>query len=128
MTNNKNTTLSKNEIFVNEIVFYNRDNISLLGFVQQGKKYAEAEYIISRAHLYTLLLANGKSGREVKRHIEQLFATPHQVPATINLIDMMGTTQALEAKEITLSKAENNANLLYVKAVDSAATTRKFFY
>lgn len=128
MTNNKNTTLSKNEIFVNEIVFYNRDNISLLGFVQQGKKFVETEYIISRAHLHTLLLANGKSGREVKRHIEQLFATPHQVPATINLIDMMGTTQALEAKEITLSKAENNANLLYVKAVDSAATTRKFFY
>ena len=76
MTNNKNTTLSKNEIFVNEIVFYNRDNISLLGFVQQGRKYAEAEYIISRAHLNTLLLNNGRSGREVKRHIEQLFATP----------------------------------------------------
>lgn len=128
MTNNKNTTLSKNEVFVNEIVFYSRDNISLLGFMQQGRKYVETEYIISRAHLNTLLLANGKSGREVKRSIEQLFATPHQVPATINLIDMLGTTQVLEAKEIVLNKAKGNTSLLYVQAIDSSATARKFFF
>lgn len=127
MASNKNTTLIKREVFVNEIVFYNRDNISLLGFMQQGKAFTETEYIISRHHLKTLLNTNEKQGLEIQRRIADLFATPHAVPATINLIDLFGTTQVLQANELLLSRpAEDIEGLVHIQGVNTSS--RKFFF
>lgn len=127
MTSNKNTTLTKREVFVNEIVFYNRDNISLLGFMQKGRAFNETEYIISRQHLHTLLNANGKQGLEIQRRIADLFATPHAVPATVNLIDLFGTTQILQANEMLLSQpAEEIEGLVHIQGINTSS--RKFFF
>lgn len=127
MSSNKNTTLTRSEVFVNEIVFYNCDNVSLLGFMQKGKAFQETEYIISRHHLYTLLNANAKQGLEIQRRIENLFATPHAVPATVNLIDMFGTTQVLQANEMLLSlPAEDIEGLVHIQGVNTSS--RKFFF
>lgn len=127
MTSNKNTTLTKREVFVNEIVFYNRDNVSLLGFMQRGSAYSETEYIISRQHLNTLLNANDKQGLEIQRRIAHLFTTPHAVPATLNLIDLFGTTQVLQANELLLSQpAEDIEGLIHIQGVNTSS--RKFFF
>ncbi len=102
MDTEMNTSLHKQEILVNEIVFCGRMSVSLLGFVHLGGKYTETEYVISRNDLKELLSQNGKMGRQLLRHIEQLFVQPHAEPATVNLIELFGTTQELKAAEITL--------------------------
>jgi hypothetical protein len=129
MTTNSHNTLTKAEIFVNEIVFNGRNDISLLGFVHHGGQFFETEYSIERTQLETLLTHTKTCGNEVLRRIEQLFAHPHAVPASINLIDLFGTTQALEAKQIVLT-AHNDTDsysTLQVETVKTGNTNRIFF-
>jgi hypothetical protein len=102
MTTDANNTFSKAEIFVNEVLFYGKDEIMLLGFLHDGGQFHETEYLISRNHLQTLLNANKRTGLEILWRIEELFVQPHQVPACINLVDVFGTTQVFDASEILL--------------------------
>ncbi|MCW5906329.1 MAG: hypothetical protein KIS94_00580 [Chitinophagales bacterium] len=111
----QNTAIRTNEIFVNEIVFYSRESISLFGFMHNDEEYVETEFLIERNQLQTLLSQNGKTGLEILWHIERLFVLPHEVPAGINLVEMFGTTQELKADEITLEVPvyeDENGNLL----------------
>ena len=119
--------LNEQKIYVNEIVFYSRSEVSLFGFIEQGGRYYETEYLIGRKNLQ-LLLSQSKEGVEILWHIEKLFVLPHQVPATINLVDLFGTTQMLEAGNIELEnpyykggndevRAEKRTGLLFVQAV-----------
>jgi|ERR1043165_2463794 hypothetical protein len=101
MTSTQNTTLAKREVYVNEITFQSRNEISLFGFIYEGGKYYETQYVISRKDLQ-MLLSSSKTGIELLWHIENLFMQPHQVPATLNLIDLFGTTQVFEASRIEL--------------------------
>lgn len=97
------TTIHTKEIFVNEIVFYSREGISLFGFIYNDEEYIETEVIIERNQLRELLSQNGKTGLEIWRQAEQLFVLPHKVPAGINLVEQYGTTQEFKANEIILA-------------------------
>lgn len=133
MVTNNTDTFIKTEVFVNEIVFYRHDEISLLGFVHDGGKFYETEFVISRNTLQTLLNGNKKAGAEIQWRIEQLFAEAHQSPAYINLVELFGTTQVLDAQEIVLEipafrklGAANERKTLFVNSVIPAAIkTRK---
>ena len=96
-----NSALTKHEIYVNEIVFYSRKNISLLGFIHHGAKFLKTEFVITRKDLQ-MLLSQTKTGIEILWRIENLFVQPHEVPATINLLDLFGITQVFEANHIEL--------------------------
>ena len=101
MTATTSTTFAKGEIYVNEIVFYSKDEVSLFGFLHEGGKFHETQFVIARNALQ-MLLSNNKPGIEILWHIENLFMQPHRVPACINLIDLFGTTQVFEAQNIEL--------------------------
>ncbi len=102
MNNTNNTgTLAKTEIYVNEISFLSREEIYLFGFIFQEGKFLETQYVIGR-HDLQMLLSGSKQGVEILWRIEELFVQPHQVPASINLIDLFGTTQVLEAQNIEM--------------------------
>jgi len=92
---------AKNEIYVNEIEFTAKDEVSLFGFIQDCGKFFETQYIISRKDLQ-ILLSQNRAGIEVLWQIEHLFAHPHSAPASLNLIDLFGTTQVFDACEIKL--------------------------
>ena len=130
-----NTTLTVQEILVNEIVFYSREEVSLFGFLHTGGKYHETEFVIARNTLQTLLSKSGQTGIEILWRMEQLFLHPHEVPAVINLIDVFGTTQELTAPEIKLEVpvyedesgelvAEKGLSLLFVEQVSGSAEAR----
>jgi len=95
--------LAKHEIYVNEIEFTHKDEVSLFGFLQHCGKFFETQYIISRKDLQILLSQNRPAGIEILWQIENLFAYPHSSPASLNLIDLFGTTQVFDACEIKLT-------------------------
>jgi len=128
-------TLNLQELLVNEVVFYSREEISLYGFIHRDNNYVETEYVISRNHLQMLLSQNGKTGIEILWRLEQLFVQPHEVPATLNLVELFGTTQELKAAGISLTlgeyETENEGEteddlmeLLFVNAVSTAPGVR----
>lgn len=112
-----NTAFAKREIYVNEIVFYSKHEVSLFGFMHDGGKFRETLFVIGRNALQ-MLLSNNKSGIEILWHIENLFVQPHQVPACINLIDLFGTTQVFEAQNIELDFPLSEDKTGGVKASD----------
>ena len=121
-----NTIFSKREVYVNEIVFYSKDEISLFGFFQNDNSFSETQYVISRNDLRRLL-SNNQAGLEILWRIENLFVVPHEVPATINLIDLFGITQVFEAESILIEApfTENEAplnELLFVSSVRQTNT------
>ncbi len=93
---------AKNEIYVNEIEFMDKDEVSLFGFIQECGKFFETQYIITRKDLQILLSQNKTAGIEILWQIENLFVYPHSAPASLNLIDLFGTTQVFDACEIKL--------------------------
>ena len=101
MINTDITQLTKREIFVSEIVFFSKDEISLFGFLQEHEAFFETQYIIARKD-FQLLLSHSCHGVELLWRIENLFVLPHQVPASLNLIDLFGTTLSFEAHNIRL--------------------------
>ena len=128
-------TLNLQELLVNEVVFYSSEEISLYGFIHRDNNYVETEYVISRNHLQMLLSQNGKTGIEILWRLEQLFVQPHEVPATLNLVELFGTTQELKAAGISLTlgeyETENEGEteddlmeLLFVNAVSTAPGVR----
>ena len=130
-----NTTFETSEIYVNEIVFYSKNEVSLFGFVHKGVKFHETQYVITRKDLQMLLSSN-KPGVEILWRIENIFVQPHQVPASINLIDLFGTTQFFEAQNIELVvpfyetetgelKPCRNHRLLFVETVIPYPSSRK---
>jgi len=92
---------AKHELYVNEIEFTYRDEVSLFGFLQDCGKFFETQYVISRKDLQ-ILLSQNKAGIEILWQIEHLFAGPHATPASLNLIDLFGTTQVFDTCEIQL--------------------------
>jgi hypothetical protein len=102
MLSNNASPLAKHEIYVNEIEFTHKDEVSLFGFLQHCGKFFETQYIISRKDLQ-ILLSQNKAGIEILWQIENLFAYPHSSPASLNLIDLFGTTQVFDACEIKLT-------------------------
>ena len=89
------------EIFVNEIEFYSKDEIYLFGFMHSSGKFHETRYSIERKQLQKLLSANKSIGMEILWQIEKLWLYPHSVPACINLVDLFGTTQVLSLQTHT---------------------------
>jgi len=135
MTTTDNHTFTKNEIYVNEIVFFSKEEVSLFGFLNQGEQFHETQYVIDRKDLQ-LLLSQNKTGIEILWHIENLFVLPHDVPATINLIDLFGTTQLFQADKIQLDipfykgedgelKPSETNDLFFVQEVVPLPGTRK---
>ena len=122
-----NTVFTKQEMYVNEIVFYSKTEVSLFGFVQACGNFLETEYVISRNDLQ-MLLSQTKTGIEILWHIESLFVLPHSVPASLNLVELLGTTQVFEAQNIELDVSytedeagelvpSRNLNVLFVDKV-----------
>lgn len=101
MNNQPTKVFAKNEIYVNEIVFYSKKSISLFGFLHRDAAFLQTEYVINRENLQTLLSQN-KTGIEILWDIENLFVLPHEVPATINLLNLFGMTQIFKADRIEL--------------------------
>lgn len=102
-TNHQNQpkTIPPCAVYVNEIAFTGSANATLSGFVHTCGNFFETEYIISQ-ELLKVLLRQSKTGREILQHIAQTFAEPHTVPVAVNLIELYGTTQVFEAKNIAL--------------------------
>ena len=135
MTTNNNHTFARNEIYVNEIVFFSKEEVSLFGFLNHEEQFHETQYVIGRKDLQ-LLLSQTKTGIETLWHIENLFVGPHEAPASLNLIDLFGTTQVFEANRIQLDipfyeredgelkPAENN-HLFFVQEVVPLPGARK---
>ncbi len=96
------TPFAKHEIYVNEIEFRSKEEVSLYGFLHDCGQFHETQYVISRKDLQTLLSQNKRAGVEILWMIENLFVQPHASPASLNLIDLFGTTQVFEAGEIKL--------------------------
>jgi len=128
MTTQNANPFTKHEIYVNEIEFRCAEEVLLYGFLHDCGKFFETQYVISRKDLQTLLSANKSTGIEILWRIEQLFLGPHQSPARLNLIDLFGTTQVLEAGEIKLDvpfyEAEdgelipcNHNDILFIESV-----------
>lgn len=92
---------AKHELYVNEIEFTCKEEVSLFGFLHDCGKFFETQYIISRKDLQ-ILLSQNKAGIEILWQIETLFAGPHAAPASLNLIDLFGTTQVFDTCEIKL--------------------------
>ena len=88
-------------VYVNEIEFRTKEEVYLFGFIQDCGQFVETQYIISRKDLQILLSRNKRAGIEILWKIERLFVLPHEVPASLNLIDLFGTTQVFEAKDFT---------------------------
>ncbi len=135
MTTSNITLLTKREIFVNEIVFFSKDEISLFGFLQEREEFFETQYIITRKD-FRLLLSNSHYGVELLWRIENLFVLPHQAPASLNLIDLFGTTLSFEAHNIRLDvpyyegengelKPYENRGLLFIEEVIPFPSARK---
>ena len=129
------STLARHEIYVNEIVFFSKDEVSLFGFLHDCGKFFETQFVIGRNQLQ-MLLSNNPSGIEILWHIENLFAQPHRVPACINLVDLFGTTQVFEAQQIELDvpcyedetgelKPCKSRELLFVEKIIPFPPTRK---
>jgi hypothetical protein len=93
MATGKKSLSTARELFVNEIEFHSRTEIYLYGFLKQGDKFFETRYHISRNELQLILSENKPAGIEILWHIEKLFLHPHSSPATINLVELFGTTQ-----------------------------------
>lgn len=117
------TLFAKREIYVNEIEFRSKEEIHLYGFLHNCGQFFETQYVICRKDLQTLLSKNKRAGVEILWQIENLFVNPHAAPATLNLIDIFGTTQVFEAGEIKL-EAElgwnflpNTSGVLFVEQV-----------
>ncbi len=108
-TKSSSTPLPK-EIFVNEIEFYSKNEIYLFGFMHSSGKFHETRYSIERKQLQKLLSANQSIGVEILWQIEQLWLYPHSVPATINLVDLFGTTQVF-----TLQTHTEHANPAFLQ-------------
>ena len=110
MNNETNHSLAKHEIYVNEIVFYSKKSISLFGFLHHGAKFLPTEFVIDRNQLQ-MLLSQNKTGVEILWYIENLLVHPHEVPASINLLNLFGMTQVFSANSIELnSPAVENEN------------------
>jgi hypothetical protein len=95
------STIARHELYINEIEFTHKDEVSLFGFLHDCGKFFETQYIISRKDLQ-ILLSQNKAGIEILWQIENLFAGPHAAPASLNLIDLFGTTQVFDTCEIKL--------------------------
>jgi hypothetical protein len=95
MTTGKKSLSSARELYVNEIEFHSRTEIYLYGFLKQKQegKFFETRYRVSRNELQQILSQNKPAGIEILWHIETLFLHPHSSPASINLIELFGTTQ-----------------------------------
>ena len=101
MLTTPSNTFARHELYVNEIEFTRKDEVSLFGFMQDCGKFFETQYVISRKDLQ-ILLSQNKAGIEILWQIEKLFAEPHAAPASLNLIDLFGTTQVFDTCEIKL--------------------------
>ena len=99
------------EIYVNEIEFHSKNEIYLFGFINNGGKFRETRYALSRKYLQKLLSANSKIGVEILWQMEKLMVYPHSVPACINLVDLFGTTQVFKVQQYT--ELQNPAFLQY---------------
>ena len=112
------SVFSKRELFVNEIVFYAKNDVSLFGFIHDGGKFHETQFIISR-NLLQMLLSQSKTGIEILWQIEKLFVLPHSAPASLNLIELFGTTQLFEAQKIELEEIApaKDYDILFVEDV-----------
>ena len=105
-------TIKHPEIFVNEIVFNQLDEIYLLGFIYVENQFKPSRFICNRRVLYALLKQNEKTGSELIRVMQAALKHPHAVPLCIDLIDRFGTTQPLQALAIHMmvAFADNNFN------------------
>ena len=118
------TLFTTREVYVNEIEFRSKEEVYLFGFLHDCGKFHETQYLISRKDLQTLLSRN-KAGVEILWQIENLFVHPHAAPASINLIDLFGTTQVFEAWAIKLDTPAGadetlhprNGGLLFIEAI-----------
>ena len=63
-----------------------------------GGKFVETQFSISRNDLQVLMSENKQVGIEILWRMENLLVYPHGMPATINLVDLFGTTQAFKTK------------------------------
>lgn len=135
MITTDNHTIAKNEIYVNEIVFFSKEEVSLFGFINQCEQFCETQFVIGRKDLQ-MLLSQNKTGIEILWHIENLFVLPHEVPASLNLIDLFGTTQLFQADRIQLDipfyeaedgelKPSENNDLFFVQEVVPLPGTSK---
>ncbi|MDB5284956.1 MAG: hypothetical protein JWO06_4031 [Bacteroidota bacterium] len=97
----ESSPFTKNEVYVNEIEFRSKDEVYLFGFLHHCGKFYETQYLVSRNDLQTLLSQN-RAGVEILWQIENLFVHPHAAPASLNLIDLFGTTQVFESLAIKL--------------------------
>lgn len=116
------------EIFVNEIVFFSRTQVSLFGFIYKEGQFHETEFLISRKSLQLLLSLNKGIGVELLWTIEQIFTYPHCSPARINIVEAFGTTEVLKAQAIHIDlpwyedetgvlKPATGFNLLFIEEV-----------
>ena len=101
--NYTNPSLTRREIYVNEIEFCSNNEVYLFGFVMNEGKFIETQYVITRKDLQLLLSPNRPAGIEILWHIENVFLHPHSSPVLVNLIELFGATQVFEASAIRLS-------------------------
>jgi len=118
------------QLYVNEIVLANDEEIHLLGFSKQAGQFVPVNVIGNYDQLYELLYQSGKVGNEIALRIDVTLSAPHAAPLSIDLVDLFGLTQILACRSMVLEPADeqplitsvhNRPETLFVQHIETTA-------
>lgn len=105
MNTQKKPTFFRNEIFFSMIEFFNADEVTLIGHIEENHHLEHAQYITNKKNLYRLLKNSGKLGAEIIQIIIDAFQRPHGVPVQIDLNEIFGKPICLESCSLKLDRS-----------------------
>jgi hypothetical protein len=97
-------TLTLPELFVEEIDFINRDNVSISGVMRSGPGLIRAQFITDAEVLQTLLLHCGELGRDLLRKLQPIMERK-RLPGRVDApLEMSAKPICLQGCLIEISK------------------------
>jgi hypothetical protein len=86
----KKAVFVKNEIYLEEIEFITKEEVSIVGIIETERGLERAQYVLDKRKFHFLLKNAGIVGREIIQIITDKFNLPHEVPVIINLATVFG--------------------------------------
>lgn len=129
----RKAVFDKNEIFIEEIEFITKQEVSVIGEIQTEFGMEKAQYVMDKRILHYLLKKSGKVGNEIIRLITDKFQLPHEVPVIVNLKEYFGYAICVSNCAVRLArsyykddftgqwKVDYSTNLFFIEAVKPIA-------